>query len=533
MTIETAIFLTIILVLAFFLRFYHLKKRGLLYWDDGVRMQEVLFLEELASFLKKNLNRILAREISLKESAPRFRGLYHFDSNPLNIFCYWVVSLFTKNIEFSGLVANAVLGVLSVLGTFFLAQLVFGTTVGLLSALVLALSAYHLNYSRSIYAEVSCSAFYVWGTYFYFLSFRTNHPLLILLAGFFIGCAFTCNSRQFYLPFFFVLYELTSLFFQPFDIIFSRLIMLGISMFLPLMLIEEFFVFLRAVGYPYMSYFMQLYERTGQRLAIDLRFPSFKIFWKTFYSFEGILALGFLIWGAILNLKNPSSPAILILAQCFFPILFWSSRPTNLLECRKGSIGTYQIAVPRLASSCIHGLTIVVAVGLSSLGNFFPYGLGIFIVIALWKCWKIVCVESGYKKAIEFIHSQGDWSYISFCHPISDYYASRENEVIHFDKVNAPLEELYKKNQCRYLLYVDTLHKNSFRFLKFSYLEPVLSSLNPIYSVELGYDQILPLYFEDSCHDPQIFSPCLIKVYDLALLFKPMAQDSIKKHATF
>lgn len=530
MTIQYLLLLLGIILLAIFLRFWRLKERGLLFWDDGVRMREVVFLDELVSFMRKNFKRLCSKEISRQECKEQFEklnGRFLFDINPLNIFLYWLTSKVTRNIEYSGLVTNALLGLVSVIGTFFLGNLLFGFKVGLLASLALALSGYHLNYSRSVHAEASCGAFYVWATYFYFLSFRYSHPLVVLIAGFFVGCAFACNSRQFYIPFFFVAYELTSWYFYPIGLTFTRLILLGISMFLPLMIIEELFVLLRAVGYPYPTYFMQLFERTGQRLSMNFKFPSFKIYLKTLYSLEGIVSILILILGTIYLIKDFSYGPAVILSQCFLPILFWSARPTQSLLVRKGSIGTYQVAVPRLISSYVYAGSIVVAFGLVWFGTIFPHALivalSIFVLNGLWQCWKIIGVRSGYKKAIEFIQKQGNISYISFCHPISDFYAKMPGEVVHFDTVSSEgdLKELYVKKNCRYLLYVKTLHKNVFK-LELPYIEKILRSSLPKYSVDLGYEDFYFIYSEDTCNDEQIMlTPCRVEVYDFSAIYVP------------
>ena len=131
MNFQILLTLLAIILLASFFRFYKLKERGLLAWDDAVRVQELLFLEDLISFVFKNFRDILDRKSSLKENALHFRGRHLFDSNPLNIFSYWLASKFTRDIEDSGLLANAFLGVGSVLGTFFLADLLFGKMVGM------------------------------------------------------------------------------------------------------------------------------------------------------------------------------------------------------------------------------------------------------------------------------------------------------------------------------------------------------------------------------------------------------------------
>lgn len=469
---------------------------------------------------------ILAREIKLTECHFKSNGRFLFDSNPLNILIYWIFFRITGNIEFSGLVANAFMGMVAVIGTFFSAQLVFGVPMGVMAGALLAVSGYHLYFSRSVHAEASCGAFYIWGTYFYLLSFKTQEPLWIVPAGLCIGSAFASNSRQFYIPIFFVLYEIISLAFQPFSSVFLRMILLGFTLFIPLMIIEEGFLFLRLAGYPYPTYFMQLFERTGQRLSMDFKLPSFRVYWRTFYTLEGIIPIALVLLGTLTLFREFSYERGILLFQCFFPLFFWSARPVHPLSVRKGSIGSYQVAVPRLASSSIYFFAILAAVGCASCGKWGVAALGLAVVSGLWHSWKIVQVKSGYKKAIEFIREQGAKRYISVCYPISDFYGNVPGEVIHFDdeglKFNENILVFILKNECRYLLYVESLHKNIFSSLPLPYIQKALKT-TPVYSVNLGYGESYPFYSEDGCVDPDILAPCLIRVFDLQAIFNPIS----------
>lgn len=517
MTLSAFLALLAILLFATFLRFFKLKERGLLYWDDGVRLREVLFLDDLVAFISWNFKGLLSREKSLKEASENFRGQYLFDCNPLNIFLYWATSKCAASVEYSGLFANGFLGVVSILGVFFLGDLIGGIRLGLLSALALSLSGYHLNYSRSIHAEMSCGAFYVWATYFYLSSVMHGSFTQLAIAGILVGCAFACNSRQFYIPIFFAGYEALFFFFfstQPF---LPRILVLGVSMFFPLLVIEELFLFLRVTGYPCPTYFMQLYERTGQNLSLAFRFPSFKLYLKTFYDFEGFFFILLLVGGSLNLLKTFSFERAVLFSQWMIPILFWSLRPTEALSVRKGSMGGYACASPRLASSAIFSMSVMIAFCLNSYPSYLRYSLVVFCAMALYKSGLQMRVLSGYKKAIEFIRSQGNGMHISFCHPISDFYLDPEN-VIHFDSFaeEKELEEVVSEKSARFYLHVPVLYVNSPEAQQKPYLQKILSQLKPVYTVERGFRQFLPFYNDDSSQlDPKILNPDLLEVYDL------------------
>ncbi|MBU2568078.1 MAG: hypothetical protein KJ967_04850, partial [Elusimicrobia bacterium] len=70
----TWILVIFVLLLGAFLRFYALKQRGLLHFDDGLRMLEVAFLDDLMTFIKKNIRPLLSKKkIGLGQAAAGFR----------------------------------------------------------------------------------------------------------------------------------------------------------------------------------------------------------------------------------------------------------------------------------------------------------------------------------------------------------------------------------------------------------------------------------------------------------------------------
>ncbi|MBI4218172.1 MAG: glycosyltransferase family 39 protein [Elusimicrobia bacterium] len=521
--------LGLIAVLAFAacLRFLQLKKRGFLFWDDGVRMQETLYVSEIIAFVRKNFKDIFERKVTLKEASKEFHGRFPFDINPLNIFSYWLTSRITGNIEFSGLTANAFLGLAGILGTFFLGDLLGGPSLGLLAALTLSISAYHLGYSRSIHAESGCGAFYVWATYFYLSSILMDSTLRLAVSGVCLGMAFTSNSRQFYIPFFFFACECLTWFFFPQLEAIPRILILSASSFLPQLIIEEAYLFLRAVGYPYPTYFMQLVERTGQSFSLDLRLPSLRIYWRTFYDSEGPLFILLVLLGSGLILSQPNFSEIFVLCQWILPILFWSLRPTQEIKLREGkvklggSIGTYQFAVPRLASSAIYSMAIAIATILNSLKpEIFYWVIGIYSLMAVFKCRNVMRMRGGFKKAHEFIAAQGEASVVSFCPPITEYYLN-DRGVIYFDSIQSEedLKKCYSEKKARFLLYVPMIYTDIQHRFPLPYLNTVLTRLKPVYSVPQGVGQFWPYYCENNFIRPTILKPNPIEVYDLSQLY--------------
>jgi len=504
-----------ILILAVFLRLYNLTKRGLLFWDDGERMCQVLFLGDLLRFIKDHHGGL--KEADLNANSRQFSGKPLLDCNPLNIFLYYLTSKIIRNTEYSGLITNFVFGVLGVIGVFFAGTVMFDYKVGLIACLVLSVSGYHLMYSRSVFSEITCGAFYIWATYFYYLSYSTGNIFYLALSGLLVGCAFCSNSRQFYIPAFFIIYEIVRWSIQGPEFFFMRIVILGISMLSPLLLIESFFIVLRIFGYPYQTFFHQLYGLSRNYEPLDFRFPFLRMYVETFYCTEGLPILCLVVVGIIYLSFNWSFVSVILFFQFLVPLIFWS--------VRSNAKGSEEYSRPRFMSSSLYAMAIIVAAGITILPEYLLYPL-IFIVIisGIRNSLKILKVKSGYKKAIDFINSHGNGKHFTFSRAISQFYVG--NDKAEFNSLYSSEEkfkEAYAVKDVRYLLYVKSIHVNTFkgRIGANRVLEEILRTLKPVYSVELGMGQFKPFYWDEH-NNPNltVFNSNLIEVFDLSQFFR-------------
>lgn len=510
----TGLLFTGILIFAAFLGLYNLKKRGLLFWDDGERMCQVLFLDDLIRFIRKYHGRL--KEVDLNANSQQFKGNPLWDCNPLNIFLYYLTAKTIKNVEYSGLVTNFIFGIFGVVGVFLTGTIMFDQKVGLIASLVLSVSGYHLMYSRSVFAEITCGAFYIWATYFYYLSYSTGSFFYLALSGLLIGCAFCSNSRQFYLPVFFILFEMIAWIINRPELLLARIIVLSAGMISPLLFIEELFLVLKSLGYPYQTFFHQLYGLSGKSEPLNFRFPFLKMYLATFYYTEGLPVLCLMVVGILSLLFNWSFASVILFFEFLAPLFFWSARSNG-----KGS-GEYPR--PRFMSSSLYAMAIIVAFGITSFSGYLLY-LILFLVLVsgIRNSWRILRTKSGYKKAIDFILSQGDGRHFSFSRAISQFYVGKDkvkSNALYSSEEN--FRDLYVKEDVRYLLYVKSIHVNTFKCqLGISeLLDDILKTLKPVYTVELGMDQFKPFYWDEHNNpDLKIFNNNLIEVFDLSQFF--------------
>ncbi len=90
---------------------------------------------------------------------------------------------------------SAIFGILTVLGIYFLAAELFSSTsVGLLSALLLATSFWHINFSRIGFRAIMAPFFLVWALYFFIRALRSENSgfraLYPVFSGIFYGLGF-------------------------------------------------------------------------------------------------------------------------------------------------------------------------------------------------------------------------------------------------------------------------------------------------------------------------------------------------------
>ena len=180
-----------IILLAAVLRFWQLGKNPpSLYWD------EVSLGYNAYSILK-----------TAHDEHARFLPLTNFaafgDYKPPGYIYAAVPSIAIFNLtEFAVRFPSAFFGVLTVALTYFLAKKLFGNeNIALLSALFLAISPWHLQFSRAAFEGNMALFFSVLGIYL-FIKFATDKPYYILFSALpFLIAMYTFTGQRLFVPF--------------------------------------------------------------------------------------------------------------------------------------------------------------------------------------------------------------------------------------------------------------------------------------------------------------------------------------------
>lgn len=189
------IFLLLIILLAFILRFYKLGSV-----PTGLEWDEVAIGYDAYSILKTGRDQF-GNFLPLT-----FRSLDDYKPPLYEYLTVPAVAIFGLN-EFSTRFPSALFGSLSVLMTFFLVLELFknklsdskAVTVALISSLLLAISPWHLQFSRAAF-EVNLSVFIVISAVVFFLKGLENNKYFILSSLFFGLALFSYHSTRFITP---------------------------------------------------------------------------------------------------------------------------------------------------------------------------------------------------------------------------------------------------------------------------------------------------------------------------------------------
>jgi 4-amino-4-deoxy-L-arabinose transferase-like glycosyltransferase len=171
-TKSLATYVLAIILIAGFLIFINLGKNHLIPWDEAI-------------YAKIAKNMVVNNDYVVQSWRD---GKVWYEKPPLYM---WMMAGFMNLLGFESLAArlpSAILGLLTVLITFYFANKLFGKTVGFFAAFILATTTQFLYYSRTSMLDVSATFFITASLYYYYNSrlVQSNKQLFIsgLLAGF-------------------------------------------------------------------------------------------------------------------------------------------------------------------------------------------------------------------------------------------------------------------------------------------------------------------------------------------------------------
>lgn len=499
------LFLFLILTIATYLRFYNLLERGILFWDEGC------YLLEAESYFEKP-----------------FLGIRYTLAKPGHSLLIAIFFLIFGLKDYVGCITSAFFGILSVFLIFLLGNILYNKKFGFISSFLLAISPFHIIYSRSSLPEITSSFFYLLALYFYILNIKRKGIIFLIFSALFFGFSYTANFRLIFIFPLILIYEIFFFKGRIFKIA-KRYILFIIIFFLPLFLFQlpNYIVQkirLDAFPHNYLDTLLLFIKANIAPLNSLLFLKNIKFYLEIFFEFEGILLI-FLITGLFYIFKKFNDSELILITSFFIPFFLYSYN---------------SISVPRAVSVTIPFFILISCVGILNLSqkwkNFSFHFLFTILTITFLTflnnySW-ILNLKSGYREAIYFLHKKKIYNYFSTMTPISAAYTRADivltpwgvsiyretGSIIAYPPPTVKeLEFFYKRYGMRYCLVDWQKFIQYYPSIKF-----IEKNCKKIYQVENSYVVNRYILLENSLGDVKNFTRDFyrITIYDLKTCLK-------------
>jgi len=522
---RTYLLVFLLLTVAVVLRFYDVTDRGLFQSDEGYYLLAARTERAALDWaVKRGLG---LTDESIREALLRDGGTNPTAAKPGYHGLMVVTSILVGMQDYTGLAVSAVSGALTIVVVFCIGKMLYDDLTGLTAAAFLAVSNYHVTFSRSGLPGTTSVFFVMLGFLFYLQSTRQARLAnrWLFLAGFNIGYAFTCHYNLFYVPLVFGVFELvhcckaralSSSKDRERAVKVRRLFLFSLSMLCPLLFFEAIYrpakMLIYALGMgdilaqtafgQFFSYFEQIWHQIGPvaqsgAVARDLLFyPRLVVY------FDGYLVLLLFLIGLVVSLRNhrESSPGEQIALSLFFvAVLFW----TLVSPLQFGR--AFLLVTPLLALFSARG-----AVWLAGRKRALALGLAVLVMgYGMYHALPTLHMRSGYREAIAYMQAHQGVKHISSVVTVSRTYVGVWNAQ-HLVPL-AEAQELYDQG-FRYLLL------DQDRYISRGELVERAGSLEPVFETAHSTDAFLYEDFTDEIRDRIRREPKVLRVYELAPL---------------
>jgi 4-amino-4-deoxy-L-arabinose transferase-like glycosyltransferase len=352
--------LVAILLLAAVLRFWQLGSSPILYFDAGAYLGEGRFLASAAERAADAWAHPtpdapanpLARAITAVQDGTAGHPPDLAKPGHAMLLALAILALGPTTLA-AGLVP-ALAGLGTVALTYAIGSIGWNRRVGAVGAVLLAVSAEHLVYSREPLVESTGLFFATLAGLVYLRRLvdpdRHDGARALLAVGAVSGLAFACNNRLLYLPLFFGGLELVfawrDLTFAGWRSIVLREVALAAGFLLPIAAIEGVFLVAQAVGVAFgatpgfLDYAHQFVNFMRMNPASRSRLDQWPTFFADLGLLDGLPALAALLFGlgVLLIRRTWSRPDVLLAASLLVPVVLFSVYSSGEVRMRNFSV---------------------------------------------------------------------------------------------------------------------------------------------------------------------------------------------------
>ena len=412
-----------ILILATGLRFYNLGNRGIFDYDEAWYLLEAKSLHDALQFVWQKATETNIDHQSLKEYL-RERGTVPITTfKPGHTFLTFLGMLCFGVHDYAGFSVSAILGTLTVYLIYSLTKRLYGVKTGLLAALILAISPFHIGYSRSGYAQANAIFFVALGLYLWYGQARDEKPFgltRLFLSGCAIGYAFTCHFNLFIIPPLFLAYEAIHTICKRHDLFSSvakRLGLFSLGMATPLLLFELPARILRLIGRlpeGQQTYLEQSLYRMQPAGEVRISFSGAPAFLEKLAMSDGfwiVIGLAVAILYMALRLKKLTVEDRLVLSLLLIPALPWTTLSAGFPPFFR-TFAVLCLSVSILAATGLMHIEEYISTNLTGLRRVaFPLVCLFTLANGLFHVKDLLPAHSGYQQAtdewLDYIRQNG------------------------------------------------------------------------------------------------------------------------------
>lgn len=540
--------LAVVVLVGAGLRFTGIRSQGPRLWDGGNYILEGRWMltvaQTFAESARVKVGENLARDDSWhrEEQADLFR--YRVRGKPPifgrlthNLIIAGTMAVLGDHF-WAGAAANAFIGVLTIIALFLVGRAMYGSRTGLTAAFVLALSGFHVLYSRGVLAEVDSMFFALLALYFYYRSrVKIPEPATwhVAAAGLMLGIAYTTHNRIILLFPLFWAYEFHLWLRREgagFGTLVKRFVVLNLAILFPMILWEVpyYAAFSLSRHLDVVLHIPSYFEQTVKALGIAARHG----YGYQYGEISGFLTYPFLSWhlnGPVITLL-PLAGIYLALRErslADFLVGTWFAFLYGYFSLTAADTRYFIILLPAIALFAARPLASPAFAWTKSRAALVAVIAVAVAVSGLLASVELIGLKDGYREAAAWIEGQGDPRHLSTHQPLTQVYTSVD-AVERNPEDEAELEALFRRGY-RYLL-VDAFRYHMAYSLWLPkpalLLDHIQATLEPVHSVPNPYANSIPQVFEGNMfffdsmrtfEDERFEEAGWIRIYDLADYF--------------
>ncbi|HEY3063334.1 MAG TPA: glycosyltransferase family 39 protein [Chloroflexota bacterium] len=384
-------------------RLWGLGAQPVLYFDSGVYLGEGAFLasatQRAITALATGQNVALTLQDGVDAHPPDI-------AKPGHAIVLALSMLVLGKTVLAGAVVSALAGVATVAATYAIGAAGWNRRLGLLAAVLLAISGQHLVYSREPLVEAD-GLFFATAAALVFL--RASSWRSLAAAGVLYGVAFSCNNRLSYLPAVFAIVELGC--WPGLRPLIKRGLAMAGGFVLPLVLIEGAYLAARSVGraagtrMDWLDYLQQLATFSRMNPPDRLRFDEWPTYFVDVALMDGPLVLALLVLGIVVLLarRRWSRADLLLAGSLLVPLVLYSVYSTGEVRMRH-----FSLALPWVMLAAALGLDrllrLVPRVGSSWAATAVAL---LLVALAIPRMLDLAIAPNGMPAVLAYLNQQG------------------------------------------------------------------------------------------------------------------------------